>query len=181
MTEQPRGDEVGDEADDGDDDQADRADIRFRMAEALHGLEGDEDGDAEQGEAVDGCRDHLGAMEAEGPLHVVWTRGDAHGEERQGERRDVAGDMAEVGEQCERVREQATDKLEDGGGEDEHERGGEPATLRGVGVVVGCGHAIERTSRRISTSRYLVSTRRGIDCACLRVTQRHPLRCRCEG
>lgn len=47
--------------------------------------------------------------------------------------------MAEVSKQCERVREQATDKLEDCGGEDEAEGSGQPRALRCVRVVVGCG------------------------------------------
>lgn len=74
MAEQPGADEVGDEADDGDNDQANGTDVRFWMAEALNCLERDVDGDGEQGEAVDCGRDHLGAMEAKGPLHVVRAR-----------------------------------------------------------------------------------------------------------
>ena len=99
--------------------QHDAAGHRLRVAEAVRGLDGDPDGDGEEGEAVDEGREHGEPVEAVGALPVGRAAGDAEGEPRHRQRREVGEHVAGVGEERQRAGDDAADDLGD------HEAAGE--------------------------------------------------------
>ena len=103
-----------------------------RRREALHGLDRDHAGEHEQRRAVDLRREHLGAAEPEREAPARRPRGQPRGDQRERQRAGVGEHVRGVGEQRQRVGEQARDDLGDHEREDQRERRREPPAV-GVG------------------------------------------------
>ena len=117
-----------------------------RVAEPAHGLDADHAGQHEQRGAVDLRAEDLGAPEAEGEAPGRRPRRQAQRHEGEPDRAGVGEHVRGVGEQRERVRQQARHDLDDHEAEDQPEREPQLAAV-GVGrdpvvvmaVVVGHG------------------------------------------
>ncbi len=100
-----------------------------RVAQTLDGLVGDERGHREEREAVDRRREHLGAVEAEGPLQRVRPAREPHAHERQRKRHCIGKDVSNVRQQRKRPGRDAAPELDDGSREDDANGDGEAAAV----------------------------------------------------
>jgi hypothetical protein len=124
----------------GHDPQPDR---RVRVLQAVPGLPGDPHRQPEQRGHVELRRQDLQPPEAEGALHVGRARPEDDGQERQPQRRHVGEHVAGVGDEGERARPPAAERLQHHDERRDRERHGQPlhaarlgGAVRGVVVLV---------------------------------------------
>ena len=99
------------------------------MDEPRHGSEGDQAGEHEEGRAVRLGREHVHPAKAESDIAARGPPDQAEHEQREEKRPGVDEHVRRVGEECERVGQDAGDDLADHEGDDQRQAGAEPTRI----------------------------------------------------
>src|SRR5256885_8149552 len=125
----------------------------MRTAQSLPGLDADDDGDGDEGCAVEERGDDLEAVVAVGSPRVGGPAADVEGEDRQPDGADVGEHVSGVGQEGKAVRQEASRRLQPHG--DERYRKGEREPAR-LSLALRSARG-DRKSTRLNSSHLVIS------------------------